>query len=71
MSGDITQCPACGRDDLRRDEVHNGVAMLYGPWGCPCGWSEDSRFDCRNGPIETDRGTIDQFGGLTPGKTTE
>jgi len=34
------QCPRCN-GKCRRDEVHNGLAWLYGPWGCfDCGWSE-------------------------------
>jgi hypothetical protein len=59
--GDTDRCPRCGSDDLRRDEVHNGVAMLYGLWGCVCGWSEDARYDQATAP----RG-VDQYGGFTP-----
>lgn len=40
-------CPCCGAE-YGRDEVHNGVAMLYGPYGCgKCGWSESEEYDCR------------------------
>lgn len=61
------KCPSCGGSDLRRDEVHNGVCMLYGPFGCAdCGWSEDSRYDCQDGPIENEWGTINQYGNLFP-----
>jgi len=58
--GDNDRCPNCGSDDLRRDEVHNGVAMLYGPWGCACGWSEDERYAFNPDP------RIDSRGGFTP-----
>lgn len=62
-------CPRCG-SDCGRDEVHNGVAMLYGPWGCSCGWSEDSRYD--QSEIEQPAsGRIDQWGGFTPLTTKE
>jgi hypothetical protein len=57
-------CPRCGNQCMR-DEVHNGVAMLYGPWGCECGWSEDSRYDQATAS-QPATGHIDQWGGLTP-----
>lgn len=41
-------CPKCGKQ-CGRDEVHNGVAMLYGPWGCMCGWSEWEEYDMSEG----------------------
>lgn len=42
--------------------------MIYGPWGCCCGWSEDPRYDCSDGPspaqIEAGNGRyVDQWGG--------
>lgn len=60
-------CPKCGAP-CDRDSVHNGIAMLYGPWGCyECGWSEDGDYDVSAGPKFTDDGyRIDQFGGATP-----
>lgn len=59
-------CPICGNEAMR-DEVHNGVAMLYGPWGCACGWSESEEFDLSGGASpERESGCIDQFGGFTP-----
>jgi hypothetical protein len=59
-------CPKCG-DECNRDEVHNGVCMLYGPWGCACGWSEDSRYDLSDGRNpDAPEGRLDQWGGLTP-----
>lgn len=43
-------CEKCG-EPCDRDEVNVGVGMIYGPWGCSyCGWSEDERYDCSNGP---------------------
>lgn len=57
-------CPLCD-SECGRDEVHNGVCMLYGPWGCNCGWSEDSRYNLHliKQPVN---GTIDSRGGFTP-----
>lgn len=52
-------CPRCGRE-CGRDEVHNGVAMLYGPYGCSCGWCEDASY-CDNPDPR-----IDSRGGFTP-----
>jgi hypothetical protein len=54
---------------LGRDEVHNGVGMIYGPWGCVCGWSEWSEWDSTKGPakVEADHPGYhaDSRGGLT------
>lgn len=68
MNQEQFTCPKCHCPECWRDSVHNGIAMLYGPWGCPeCGWSEDSEFDVSNGPKITDDGyRLDQFGGATP-----
>lgn len=52
-------CPRCG-SECGRDEVHNGVTMLYGPYGCSCGWSEDDRYSDNPDPH------IDSMGGFTP-----
>lgn len=52
-------CPRCG-DEAMRDEIHNGLAWLYGPWGCHCGWSEDERYCDSSDP------RVDPFGGFTP-----
>jgi len=57
-------CPECGRE-CGRDEVHNGVCMLYGPWGCSCGWSEDSNYSHNPDP------RIDSRGGYTPNNLLE
>jgi hypothetical protein len=62
-----TTCPRCGLK-CSRDEVHNGVAMLYGPWGCACGWSESERYDLTSGPKTEGSYDVDQWGGLTPGE---
>lgn len=58
-------CERCG-NECDRDEVHNGICMIYGPWGCyRCGWSEDPRYDLQSveQPVN---GRLDQFGGFTP-----
>lgn len=66
---DSMDCPKCGKP-CGRDSVHNGVCMLYGPWGCSCGWSEDPRYDLSEGqsPVR-DGGRIDSRGGFTPDGT--
>jgi len=56
-------CPRCG-NECRRDEVHNGLAWLYGPWGCSCGWSEDERYD-QLVVEQPEDGHVDQLGGFT------
>lgn len=66
-SGDGAICPRCGAQ-CSRDEVHNGVAMLYGPWGCACGWSESKDYDLTTGPKSDGPHRVDQWGGLTPGE---
>lgn len=53
-------CPSCG-GPLSRDSVHNGLALLHGPWGCgSCGWSEYADVGYRDG------GYYDALGGFTP-----
>lgn len=63
------KCPKCG-EDCDRDEVDVGVGVIYGPYGCWCGWSEDPRYDCSDGPCpkqsEYPGHIVDQFGGATP-----
>jgi hypothetical protein len=59
-------CPNCGHD-CYRDEANVGVGTIYGPWGCPCGWSEDERYNTLEGPKFTENGyKLDQYGGATP-----
>lgn len=63
------RCPRCG-EDCDRDSVHNGVAMIYGPWGCPsCRWSECEEYDLSNGQSarQPDGSVVDQYGHLYPG----
>jgi hypothetical protein len=58
-------CPRCN-EKCERDSVHNGLATLYGPWGCArCGWSEYEEYDQAT-IQQPDDGYIDQWGGLTP-----
>ena len=57
------QCPHCGAE-CWRDSAHNGLAMLYGPWGCECGWSEYEEYDQAIIEQPAD-GRVDQWGGFT------
>lgn len=59
-------CPKCGRE-CDRDSADVGVGVIYGPWGCYCGWSESAEYDVSDGAKYTERGgRIDQWGGVTP-----
>lgn len=42
------ECPNCGEEPFR-DEVDVGVGVLYGPYGCYCGWSESPEYDSSKG----------------------
>jgi hypothetical protein len=61
------QCPKCS-EDCDRDEVDVAVGVIYGPWGCYCGWSEDSRYDRSDGPspaqLENPDWYVDSCGGM-------
>lgn len=61
------KCPKCG-DDAHREEADVGVGIIYGPWGCPCGWSESEEYDLSGGrdPIDEKGGVLDQFGVYYP-----
>jgi len=37
-------CPRCG-ERCGREEADVGVGIIYGPYGCGCGWSEDEYYD--------------------------
>ena len=45
-----------------------GVGIIHGPWGCYCGWSEDSDYDRSEGPAPADSSRpgwySDQWGSL-------
>jgi len=62
-------CPKCGHECMR-DDVDVGVGVIYGPWGCYCGWSEDPRYDASDGPsseqVAHPDHLVDSRGGLTP-----
>lgn len=66
---DSVTCPKCG-EECDRDEVDVGVGVIYGPWGCACGWSSDPRYDSSDGPsparLENPDHFVDSQGGLTP-----
>ena len=75
-------CPRCGRPACRDGqgaedgadivEVDNGVGIIVGPFGCPCGWSEDEEYDVTAGPKLTPDGyELDQWGGATPPQIVE
>lgn len=71
MSNYEHQCPACG-GGCCRESADVGIGIIYGPWGCPCGWSEDERYNLLAGPKLTERGgMIDQYGGITPREALE
>lgn len=57
-------CPRCGeRESVWRDSVHNGVGVMYGPYGCPCGWSEWQEYDLQFGAgVQSDGSYTDQQG---------
>lgn len=48
MDDEMT-CPKCG-EECCRDSADVGVGVIYGPWGCICGWSSDPHYDASNGP---------------------
>ena len=60
-------CPQCDAE-CDRNEVDIGVGVQYGPFGCMCGWSQDPRYDSRNGAcvaeVEQPDWLIDTRGGM-------
>lgn len=59
-------CPECGTKDLWRESADVGVGIIYGPYGCDCGWSEDSKYNIQKGALKQDGSCIDQYGGIYP-----
>lgn len=56
-------CPKCG-EECWRESADVGVGVIYGPYGCTaCGWSEDPRYDCSEGPREENGGWVTPQGG--------
>lgn len=41
-------CPKCG-EECDRESCDVEVGVIHGPWGCPCGYSEDPRYDMSEG----------------------
>lgn len=39
-SAEKMDCPNCGQKNLGREEADVGIGIMYGPFGCGCGWSE-------------------------------
>ena len=56
-------CENCGHE-CYRDEADVGVGIIYGPWGCPCGWSECDEYNqlLGNGGIQEDGSYVDPQG---------
>jgi hypothetical protein len=66
----VVICKNCG-EEAWRESCNIGVGIIYGPYGCPCGWSEDDRYNIIDGNKITKKGSrIDQWGGLTPMRNT-
>ena len=54
-------CPNCGCD-CESESVDVGVGIIYGPWGCHCGWSEDDFYNQLTGPKYHNGIFVDQYG---------
>jgi hypothetical protein len=67
MSDQECFCPRCG-EECYRDEADVGIGIIYGPWGCCCGWSSDPRYDSSQGPspaqLENPGWYVDSTGGM-------
>lgn len=64
---DSSPCPRCGEHELYRDSADVGVGIIYGPYGCPCGWSESDAYDAeKGGGWQDDGGYCDPYGGYWP-----
>lgn len=61
-------CPNCGEDGCHRDEVDVGVGVIFGPWGCPCGWSEWEDYNQvkGNGGWQENGSYVDTTGNIWP-----
>jgi hypothetical protein len=55
-------CHACG-DQAWRESVDVGVGVIYGPWGCYCGWSEWPEYNQLRSDVKKH---TDQFGFYYP-----
>jgi predicted RNA-binding Zn-ribbon protein involved in translation (DUF1610 family) len=58
-------CPNCG-EHCWREEADVGIGIIFGPWGCPCGWSESHAYNQLDGPTATAGKRTDQWGMLYP-----
>lgn len=62
-------CPRCGQTGLHRESVDCGFGLIFGPYGCPCGWSEDPGYDMLfNGGEQPDGSYADVYGMVTPAR---
>lgn len=61
-------CPNCGAEDLWRDSADVGVGVIYGPYGCDCGWSEWDEYNqlIGNGGVKENGAYEDPYGGFYP-----
>ena len=61
-------CPVCKEENLYRESADVGVGILYGPYGCPCGWSEADEYNLLSGSagIQDNGAYIDQYGAYYP-----
>ena len=61
-------CPRCG-SYCDRDSADVGIGIIYGPYGCECGWSEWGKYDAVFGEgqkPDDDGGYTDTRGGYYP-----
>lgn len=71
LSDDNKTCPNC-KNEAWRESADVGVGIIYGPWGCECGWSEDDEYNTltgkggvqENGSYTTPQGVIYPSGNL-------
>lgn len=64
---DSKTCPNCG-EEAWRESADVGVGVIYGPWGCPCGWSESDEYNqlTGSGGLQPDGSYIDPQGMVYP-----
>lgn len=56
-------CPNCG-EETWRDSADVGVGVIFGPYGCSCGWSEWDEYNqlLGNGGRQANGGYTDPYG---------
>ena len=60
-------CPNCG-EECWREHCDVGVGIIYGPYGCYCGWSEWEQYNQLEGSggVQPDGSYVDTYGGIYP-----